>query len=238
MKEPIIERLEQKAKQMTLRPAHAGTSELWLALPFSILAFSAGAALARLIPALRWESLPILAAGIATAAFAFLLNRLVVRAAATQPAETLAIIGEGLKALLDSAGPAVVAMDTEGRLIYCNPSLERLLGYHASELMNVNSKTGMEILAPGEVERLLAEMKKLCNIDTGPESTPAARLAAYFGCLRTLPPSIAPSFDVQVLRKSGEIVPVTIHISALRNASGPAWRPGRGRHGSKRARDP
>src|SRR5580698_4064463 len=57
MKEPIIERLEQKAKQMTLRPAHAGTSELWLALPFSILAFSAGAALARLIPALRWESL-------------------------------------------------------------------------------------------------------------------------------------------------------------------------------------
>jgi PAS domain-containing protein len=87
---------------------------------------------------LRWESLPILAAGVATAAFAFMLNRLVVRAAAAPPAQTLEIIGEGLKALLDSAGPAVVAMDLEGRLIYCNPAVERLLGYHAAELMNVS----------------------------------------------------------------------------------------------------
>ena len=77
MKEPIIERLEEKARQMTMRPApaaHGGMSELWLALPFSILAFSAGAALARLIPALRWESLPILGVGIATAAFFFLID--------------------------------------------------------------------------------------------------------------------------------------------------------------------
>ena len=148
MKEPIIERLEEKARQMTMRPApaaHGGMSELWLALPFSILAFSAGAALARLIPALRWESLPILGVGIATAAFFFLLYRLIMRASAAAPTETVAIIGEGLKALLDSAGPAVVAMDTEGRLIYCNPSLERLLGYHASELMNISRKAEMEI---------------------------------------------------------------------------------------------
>ena len=53
MKEPIIDRLEEKAKQMTMRPApaaHGNLSELWLVLPFSILAFSAGAALARLFP--------------------------------------------------------------------------------------------------------------------------------------------------------------------------------------------
>ncbi len=222
MKEPIIERLEQRAKLMTTRPASQaqGVSELWLVLPFSILAFSAGAAMARLIPALRWESLPVMAAGVATAAFAFLLYRLVGRAAAEPPGETLAIIGEGLKALLDSAGPAVVAMDTQGRLIYCNPSVERLLGYHASELMNVSGKMETEILVPGEADRLFAEMKKLCNIGTVNESTPAARLATYFECMRTLPPSIVPSFDTQIRRKTGEIVPVTIHISALRDASG------------------
>ncbi len=222
MKEPMMERLEEKAKHLTTRSpqAQGGMSELWLVLPFSILAFSAGAALARLIPALRWESLPVLAAGVATAAFAFMLNRIVVRAAAAPPAETLEIIGEGLRALLDSAGPAVVAMDTQGRLIYCNPAIERLLGYHSAELMDITSKMETEIFAPGESDRLLAEMKKLCNLDKQTEPTMAARLADYFECVRSLPPSVVPSFDAQVRRKTGEFVPVTIHISALRDASG------------------
>ena len=219
----MSERLDDQAKSDNVRPApgaHGSMSELWLVLPFSILAFSAGAALARLIPALRWESLPVLAAGVATAAFAFMLNRLVVRASNAPPAQTLEIIGEGLKALLDSAGPAVVAMDTEGRLIYCNPAVERLLGYHASDLMNVTRKMDQDILGPGESERLLAEMKKLCNIDQPTEKTPGARLAAYFECVRSLSPSAVPNFDAQVRRKNGELIPVTIHISALRDASG------------------
>jgi len=219
----MSERLEEQAKSENARPApgsHGGMSELWLVLPFSILAFSAGAALARLIPALRWESLPILAAGIATAAFAFMLNRLVVRAAAAPPAQTLEIIGEGLKALLDSAGPAVVAMDTEGRLIYCNPAVERLLGYHADELMNVTGRMDKEVLGPGEGDRLLREMKQLCNMNQPTEKNTPARLAAYFDCVRTLSPSTVPSFDAQVRRKNGEMIPVTLHISALRDASG------------------
>ncbi|MGA8629590.1 MAG: PAS domain S-box protein [Terracidiphilus sp.] len=222
MKEPMMERLEDKAKQLTTRPqkAQGGMSELWLILPFAILAFSAGAALARLFPALRWESLPVMAGGIAAAAFAFLLNRLVVSAAAAQPAETLEIIGEGLKALLDSAGPSVVAIDTEGRLIYCNPAIERLLGYRATELMNVSGAMEAEILGPGEGERLLSEMKRLCNLDKPTDSSPTARVAAFFECVRSLPPSVVPSFDARVRRKNGELVPVTIHISALRDASG------------------
>ncbi|MGB6694486.1 MAG: PAS domain-containing protein, partial [Terracidiphilus sp.] len=197
MKEPMMERLEDKAKQLTTRPqkAQGGMSELWLILPFAILAFSAGAALARLFPALRWESLPVMAGGIAAAAFAFLLNRLVVSAAAAQPAETLEIIGEGLKALLDSAGPSVVAIDTEGRLIYCNPAIERLLGYRATELMNVSGAMEAEILGPGEGERLLSEMKRLCNLDKPTDSSPTARVAAFFECVRSLPPSVVPSFD-------------------------------------------
>jgi PAS domain S-box-containing protein len=223
MKEPIIERLEAKAKQVTMRHAsapHGGVSELWLILPFSILFFSAGAALARLFPILRWESLPVLAAGVATAAFAFFLNRLVVRAAAVPPAQTLEIIGEGLKALLDSAGPAVVALDTQGQLIYCNPAVERLLGYHASEMMNVASIMDMEIIGPTEGLRLLVEMKKICHREPVPEPTPKAALAAYFDCVRSLAPSAVPSFDTQIRRKNGDLIPVTLHVSALRDAQG------------------
>jgi PAS domain S-box-containing protein len=195
-------------------------SELWLVVPFSILAFAAGAALARLIPALRWQSLPIWAAGVATIAFAFILNRLVLRAAAALPSQTEEVIGEGLRALLDSAGPAVVAMDLEGRLIYCNPAVERLLGYHAAELTNMPFQMEREILGPAEGERVLAEIKKFCKIDRPNAATTAGRLANFFECVRSLPPGAVPSFDAQVRRKDGELVPVTLHISALRDPSG------------------
>jgi len=223
MKKPMIERLEEMASREEPRPApgtRGAISELWLVLPFSILAFSAGAALERLVPALRWwESLPVLSAGVATVAFALMLNRLVVHTAAVPPGQ-LELIGEGLRALLDSAGPAVVAMDLNGRLIYCNPAVERLLGYHASDLENISGAAETEILGPGEADRLLAEMKKLCNIKTSEEATRENRLAAYFDCVRTLPPSAVPSFDAHVRRKNGEVFPVTLHISALRDASG------------------
>jgi PAS domain S-box-containing protein len=222
MADPMSERPEEAGNE-SARPPHAGPvsySQLWLILPFSILAFSAGAALTRLIPALRWESLPIMAVGIATAAFALMLNRIVVRAAAAPPAEAQDLIGAGLRALLDSAGPSVVAIDLSGQLIYCNPAVERLLGYHAAELVNLAGLAEMEILGSGETDRLLAEMKKLCNIYKAPEATAAERLASYFECVRTLPPSMVPSFDTQVRRKNGEIFPITLHISALRDSAG------------------
>ena len=223
MSEPMSERLEGRAETESLRPGpatHGAMSELWFALPFSILAFSAGAALARLIPALQWESLPILSAGIATAAFAFLLNRLVVRAAAAQNRQTVEVIGEGLKALLDSAGPAVVAIDLQGNLIYCNPAVERLLGYHAAELTSMPIRMQKDILGPAEGDRLLGEIKKLCKIDKPAGPTTADRLSEFFECARSLPAGEVPSFDAQVRRKDGELIPVTFHVSALRDTSG------------------
>ncbi len=219
----MSERHKNGGRDESPQPMHTGYggfSQLWLILPFSILAFSAGAALARLIPALRWESLPILAAGVATAAFAFILNRIVVRAAAEPPPDTQELIGAGLKALLDSTGPAIVAIDLNGQLIYCNPAVERLLGYHASELANLAAKAETELLGAGEADRLLAEMKKACNMYHAPEPTSASRLAAFFDCVRTLPPSTVPSFDTQVRRKNGDVLPITLHISALRDGSG------------------
>ena len=82
---------------------------------------------------------------------AFILNRIVVRAAAEKPQETQELIGAGLRALLDSTGPSVVAIDVNGQLIYCNPAVERLLGYHASELANLAVKAETEILGQERV---------------------------------------------------------------------------------------
>ncbi len=205
----------QSEQPQSLPPDHGGVSQLWLILPFSILAISVGAALARLFPHFRWESLPVVAAIVATALFALLLNRRLLRAGALSDGPPIA---EGLRELLDSAGPAVIALDLGGRLIYCNPATERVLGYRAAELLE---KWGtVEILAPGEPERLLAEMQKICRVDRPAETTRAGLMSAYLQCVRMLAPSMVPSFDAKVRRRDGVQIPVTLHISALRDAAG------------------
>jgi PAS domain-containing protein len=189
-------------------------SQFWLTLPLFILTLAAGAGLARVVPALQWQSLPILAAAVATAVFAFVVNRLVVNASQQAPAEEA--IGQGMRELLDSAGPAVAAINLLGELIYCNPAAERLLGYRAIELEQQWGK--VDILAPGECELLVAEMQKLCHVNRPPELTRAGNMAAYLACIRMLPPSMMPSFSAQVRHRDGAIVPVTLHVSALRDA--------------------
>ena len=190
--------------------------QVWLLLPFFMLALWTGTVLVRVAPNFKWESLPLLAAALATAAFALMLNRMLLHPVPAAPAPEA--IGEGLRELLDSAGPAVVAIDVEGQLIYCNSAAERLLGYHAAELVIPWGKA--EILAPGEGDRLLAEMQKLCRVDQVPAPTLAARRVAYIDCLRKLPPGMAPSFDAQVRNKNGLTLPVTLQISPLRDVSG------------------
>jgi len=108
-------------------------------------------------------------------------------------------------------------VDANGRIAYVNPSAERLLGYHAEELSGWAS---FPVFAPGEGARLVAEMRKLCGIQKPPEATPEGRMAAYLECVRSLPPSRVPSFDVQLRRKDGEIVSITMHTSALRDSEG------------------
>ena len=63
-------------------------------------------------------------------------------------------------------------------------------------------------------------MQKLCGIEREPDSTPEGRMAAYLDCVRTLPPSMVPSFDAKVRRKDGSLVPVTLHISVRRDHAG------------------
>ncbi len=218
MEEPMSEPAKKEGTRKSSRSSFAalgGVPQVWLILPFFILALWAGAALARMAPNFKWESLPLVAAALATGAFALMLNRMLLRA--VPMARGPEAIGETLRELLDSADPAVVAMDLEGQLIYCNPAAERLLGYHAAELIVPWSKAA--ILAPGEDDRLLAEMQKLCRVDQADAPTPAARRLAYVDCLRKLPPGATPSFEAQVRNKIGVTFPVNFKVSPLRDAS-------------------
>jgi PAS domain S-box-containing protein len=212
----MSERPDALSQQAQPAPAElGGISQLWLILPFAILFVSVGAALARVFPNFKWESLPVVAAVVATALFAFLLNRRLLRVGIGQDG---APIAEGLRELLDSAGPGVVAFDLDGRLIYCNPAAERMLGYRAIEL--AEHWETIELLAPGELERLVAEMQKLCRVVGPPATTRDERRAAYLDCIRGLSPSMVPSFDAKVRRKDGVHIPVMLHVSALRGTEG------------------
>src|SRR5208283_4691843 len=110
---------------------------------------------------------------------------------------------DSLQDLLDSTGPAVAGIGADGSLTYVNPSAERLLGYHAHELKKEWST--VEILAPGEGARLVAEMERLCGVPRSNEPTSAGRIAAYMNCARGLPPSQVPSFDAQLRHKDGTL---------------------------------
>ena len=128
------------------------------------------------------------------------------------------LIFQPLRELLDSAGPAIVTISLDGRLTFINPAGERMLGYHAEALMNEWST--VEILAPGEGSRLLAELARICGSDAPIPESPAEQMAEFMQLLRSLPPSRVPGFDAQLRRKDGTPLPVTLHFSALRNSRG------------------
>ena len=186
--------------------------KFWPIVAALSLFFAAAAAIARLAAGPRVDGLLVFAATVAAAVLALHLlsnNSAIVE---TTPDE------QPLKEIFDSVGTGVVAIDLDGRLNYVNSAAERLLGCHAADLMKEWATT--EILAPGEGARLVAEMEKLCGVQNPPEKTAAGRMAAYLNCVRILPPSRVPSFEVQLRRKDGVLIPITLHISALRDGVG------------------
>lgn len=126
--------------------------------------------------------------------------------------------GEPHKALLDSSASAMAAIDLDGRLTYVNPAAERMLGYDSDELISRWGAT--EIFAPGEAQRVLAELQKLSGTHRRTEASTEGALAACLECMRSLPPSTAPGIEVRLRRKDGSLFPVTLHVSALRNRAG------------------
>ena len=193
-------------------PAPSALSILTTSTGVLALLLAAGAIAATATGLHRAEELLTLAGF--TAAVFILLRRQV------QSSEKAASSGvrTTVRDLVDSTGAAMIAIGLDGKVVYVNPAAERLLGYHAEQITTQWGAT--EILVAGEGSRLVAEIQKICGMEKPFENTSAGRMAAYLDCVRTLPPSMVPSFTAQLRRSDGKIVPVTLHISALRDASG------------------
>jgi PAS domain S-box-containing protein len=209
---------EQIAVVRNSQPAaiSSGVSIVWLALASLALILAVGAVVVRLTVGPRFDGLLILSACGAALLLALRMPRRNSADPGSAPAPAPAT--ETLNDVFDSAGPAVVAIGLDGQLTYVNPAAERLLGCDATELIRVWGIN--EFLPPGEAVRLIAEMQKITGVQRPPAATREGRFAAYLDCVRTLPPSQVPSFDAQIRRKDGETIPVTLHISALRDAVG------------------
>jgi PAS domain S-box-containing protein len=125
---------------------------------------------------------------------------------------------EAHRQIFDSTGPMVLAIGLDGSITHMNPAAERMLGYHAEEL--VGKLRTAEILALDEGPRLIGALQRLSGIEPDPEMSPMERLTTLMGAVRNLPPSQVPSFEAQFKRKDGTTFPVGLHISALRDEQG------------------
>jgi PAS domain S-box-containing protein len=128
------------------------------------------------------------------------------------------ILSGAHREIFDSAGPMVIAIGLNGSITHMNPASERMLGYHAEEL--VGTARTAEILGADEGPRLIGELQRLCGIEPNPEMSPVERLTTLMGTVRNLPPSQVPTFETQFRRKDGTLFPVALHISALRDDMG------------------
>jgi PAS domain S-box-containing protein len=187
---------------------------MWSALAVLSLAMACGGISARLEAGPRFDWLLLMTAIGLTAAVTM---RLLADNSAERAAEGQ-YFGDPYKDLLNSAGTMIVAIGLDGRVTFVNPTAERMLGYRASELVN-KSRT-VELFAPGEGARLISDLQRLCGIDPHGESPALAALTTYEEIVRSLPPSQTPSFETHLKRRDGELFPVRLHISALRNQEG------------------
>src|SRR5690242_1574492 len=128
---------------------------IWSSLSIFAVALAAGAILARVEAGPSYDWLLLMSAMGLTAAV--LMRVLADNAAEIEAATRYA--GDPLKDILESAGTMVLSIGLDGKLTYMNPAAERLLGYHAAEL--VNQANTEKLLAQGEENRLVSEVRRL-----------------------------------------------------------------------------
>src|SRR5215469_16132472 len=112
----------------TREPKDAGREKFptaWSAWAVLVLASAAGGITARLEAGPRYDWLLLFVAVFTTGAVAI---RLLADNAAEREAENR-YDGDPLKDLLDSAGPMIASIGLDGRVMFVNPTGERLLGY-------------------------------------------------------------------------------------------------------------
>ena len=197
-----------------LRDGEVESPPIWSSLSVLAVALAAGFILARLEAGPRYDWLLLMTAMGLTAAV--LMRVLADNAAERAAAEKYA--GDPLRDILDSAGTIVISIGLDGKLRYLNPSAERLLGYHAAEL--VDQENADKVMAPGEEQRLVSEVRRIYGIAKGPEAGQTGGLATYADVVQSLAPSQVPSFETHLRRKDGSLFPVRLHISTLRNREG------------------
>jgi len=204
----------QRSGTSATRPVPRVRADLAFVIEVLALLLAGGAVAARLAAGAKLDGLLI--AGAAAAALLLTISLLLRRRPGSENSTVSA--DQLSKELLDSAGPMVMGVGLDGRFTYLNPAAERMLGYDASELVQLPHAG--EILAPGEGERLIQEMLRLRAGANLPLLAEGDRLAAYMEGVSSLPPSQVPSFEAQLRRKDGALFPVTLHISAIRDGSG------------------
>ena len=164
---------------MDSREARHGKKEevdsppIWSSLSVLAVALAAGFILARLEAGPRYDWLLLMTAMGLTAAV--LMRVLADNAAEREAAERYA--GDPLKDMLDSAGTMVISIGLDGKLRYMNPAAERLLGYYAAEL--VDQENADKLMAPGEEERLVSEVRRIYSIGKAPDADQSGGLATY-----------------------------------------------------------
>lgn len=187
---------------------------IWSSIAVLFVAMAAAFILARLEEGPRYDWLLLLSAMGLTAA-------VLIRVLADNSAESEArarSAGDPLRDILDSAGTVVISVGLDGKLTYMNPAAERLLGYHAAELVGKESTD--KLLASGEENRLVSEMRRLYGINKAVESGTEASLATYAEVVHSLAPSQVPNFETHLRRKDGSLLPVRLHMSTMRNRDG------------------
>src|ERR1039458_7845123 len=190
-----------------------GRSLIWTIMALLVVVTAAAAVVTRLAGGARFDWLLMVTV---IAAAGVLALRLPGSKIPDVPQE--AQPSDSLKHILDSSGPMVITVGLNGRLTYINPAAERALGFHASELIGT-FKTA-ELLGPGEGTRLVAELQRINGIEPKTHTDPQGRLMVFMECVRALPPSQVPSFEARLRRKDGLLIPVGLHISALRDSEG------------------
>ena len=113
------------------------------------------------------------------------------------------------RAILDYAGYAIIAATTDGVITTFNPAAERLLGYKAEELVNKHNP-GM-FHDPAEV----VERAQILSRELGQEIEPGFEVFVAKARL-----DVPNEHEWTYIRKDGERIPVSLSVTALRDANG------------------
>ena len=151
--------MDSREARQSRQEAENQSPPIWSSLSILAVAMAAGAILARVEAGPSYDWLLLMTAMGLTAAV--LMRVLADNAAESEAAARYA--GDPLKDIVDSAGTMIISIGLDGRLKYVNPAAERLLGYHASELIDQESTE--KLLATGEENRLVSEVRRLYGLN-------------------------------------------------------------------------